>query len=183
MGLAEFCEPAERLERLARTEEAAGIEALIADIGRLTSTLSQPAECDGNTLSPRDDSAARLAIKPTPEETTVAPPNPLNSGALPRIDTTDPRLQRIRANFVVRLQQKLNALQSAWEHRNFVELSGLAHWLKGSAGTVGYGEFVEPAMTLETCSRARDESGIEQVVLTITKLAEEIFPASDKEAV
>jgi HPt (histidine-containing phosphotransfer) domain-containing protein len=42
---------------------------------------------------------------------------------------------------------------------DFVELTALAHWLKGAGGTVGYDDFTAPARNLETLAKAGDAQG------------------------
>ena len=45
-------------------------------------------------------------------------------------------------------------MEAAFEHGHMEELARLAHWLKGSGGTVGYDDFTEPAALLEETSKA-----------------------------
>jgi HPt (histidine-containing phosphotransfer) domain-containing protein len=40
-------------------------------------------------------------------------------------------------------------MDKAFAARDLEELAGLAHWLKGAAGTVGYDAFTEPSAELE----------------------------------
>jgi len=47
--------------------------------------------------------------------------------------------------FVISLEEQLAAFDDAWADRNYDELKRLGHWLKGSAGNVGFTAFIEPA--------------------------------------
>ena len=73
-----------------------------------------------------------------------------------------------------RLEEKLEAMQASWEARDFEELAKLAHWLKGSAGMVGFDAFGEPAATLELLAKERKESEIEASILELRRLADRI---------
>ncbi|MGE5794624.1 MAG: response regulator, partial [Bacteroidota bacterium] len=70
-----------------------------------------------------------------------------------------PRLRTAAARFAGRLGEQLNAMDRAHAAGNFVELTALAHWLKGAGGTVGYDEFTAPARNLETLAKAGDAQG------------------------
>ena len=47
------------------------------------------------------------------------------------------------------VDEKLRAMQAALAAGDRRELAGLAHWLKGTGGTAGFGDFLEPAEQLE----------------------------------
>ncbi len=82
----------------------------------------------------------------------------------------NPRLRPTLEKFVQRLHLKVGALELCWESRDFAELASLAHWLKGSAGTVGFDDFTAPAGTLELLAREHKESEIEPVLEEIRSL-------------
>jgi len=52
----------------------------------------------------------------------------------------------------------------------------LAHWLKGSGGTVGYDHFTKPAETLEACAKLNDMERAVEVVNQIKSLVAAIVP-------
>ena len=64
-----------------------------------------------------------------------------------------PRFRAIIEKFVPRMQEKLEAMQVSADAGDYDELAVLAHWLKGSAGTVGFDAFSEPAQALEQYAR------------------------------
>jgi len=70
-----------------------------------------------------------------------------------------PRLRSAAARFAGRLGEQLDAMERAHAAGNFVELTALAHWLKGAGGTVGYDDFTAPARNLETLAKAGDAQG------------------------
>ena len=64
------------------------------------------------------------------------------------------RLQPTILSFVEKLDEKIEKMEMALEKEDMSELAGLAHWLKGAGGTVGYDNFTKPAENLETCAKA-----------------------------
>ena len=60
-----------------------------------------------------------------------------------------------------RLAENLETMESCYERQDADELAALAHWLKGSAGMVGFADFGEPARNLETLAREAKWSEIE----------------------
>jgi CheY-like chemotaxis protein/HPt (histidine-containing phosphotransfer) domain-containing protein len=71
------------------------------------------------------------------------------------LPTEDPEFCEIVVEFIDRLQTQLGAMQSAWEKQDMTELAGLAHWLKGSGGTAGFGALTDPARKLEQLAKER----------------------------
>ena len=65
------------------------------------------------------------------------------------------------------------------EDRNHEEMKLLSHWLKGSAGSVGFHEFTEPAAELEIASREGDDERIDSTFIEIKNLFNriELLPA------
>jgi CheY-like chemotaxis protein len=58
--------------------------------------------------------------------------------------------------FVIGLEEQLVAFDEAWADRNYDELKRLGHWLKGSAGNVGFAAFIEPADELVWLAISKD---------------------------
>jgi HPt (histidine-containing phosphotransfer) domain-containing protein len=87
----------------------------------------------------------------------------------------DPEFREIAEAFVTRLQEQLQAIEAAWLARDYDTLRGLAHWLKGSGGTVGFHDFTQPAKKLEELARAQEDGErVEQVIFTLRQLADRI---------
>ncbi|MGH8610541.1 MAG: ATP-binding protein, partial [Gammaproteobacteria bacterium] len=82
-----------------------------------------------------------------------------------------PRLGAVARRFVSRLEQQLAAFERAWEARDYEELAALAHWLKGTGGTVGFDAFTEPAQELELLAKARSEVRTAAVIAKLRALA------------
>jgi CheY-like chemotaxis protein len=73
---------------------------------------------------------------------------------------SNPKFRSIVEKFVTRLGEQLTAIDSAWSQRNYDELAKLGHWLKGSSGSVGFNQFVEPAREFEQFAKDRDDSNL-----------------------
>ncbi|MGI9589879.1 MAG: ATP-binding protein [Myxococcota bacterium] len=84
--------------------------------------------------------------------------------------------------FVPRLGEQLEAMDASWQAGDFAELAQLAHWLKGSAGTVGFDAFSEPARTLELLAKERKQAEIEASLEELRGLFERIELPGGSEA-
>jgi len=74
---------------------------------------------------------------------------------------SNPRYRPTVEKFVRRLEAKLETIDACVASRDSEELAGLAHWLKGSAGTVGFDAFSAPAKNLEALAKESKWSEIE----------------------
>ena len=96
----------------------------------------------------------------------------------------DPEFRDIVEEFVERLEKQLQAMQQAWSARDYDTLRELAHWLKGSGGTVGFHDFTEPAKHLEDRAKAHEEAEkIEPLLDALHQLARRIVLPAAPEAV
>ena len=133
----------------------------------------------------RVDGATHQALPAMPETgpaltgTAAATDTPLVS----RLPADNPRFRGIIQKFVARLDVQLKSMEQAWKARDFEELAELAHWLKGSGGTVGYDAFTEPAASLEQLARAGREDQVEELLLELSRLADRlVVPGEDESA-
>jgi HPt (histidine-containing phosphotransfer) domain-containing protein len=86
----------------------------------------------------------------------------------------DPELRRIADKFVDNLISRLQAMFTAFSQGDFDSLAGHAHWLKGAGGTVGFGDFTEPARRLETLARQQASHEVAPVLAELIELAKAI---------
>jgi signal transduction histidine kinase/DNA-binding NarL/FixJ family response regulator len=98
-----------------------------------------------------------------------------------RLGSDNPRFRPIIDKFVKRLHEQMEAIEQAWNDRNFEELASLAHWLKGAGGTVGFDVFTEPAATLEQLAKAKNETQIEDTVVALRGLADRVAVSSEED--
>ena len=64
------------------------------------------------------------------------------------------RLARIVSRFVAELPERLERMDTAAAAGDMVELAALAHWLKGSGGSMGFDQLYEPSLALEQAAKA-----------------------------
>ncbi|MCA9125482.1 MAG: response regulator [Planctomycetales bacterium] len=131
------------------------------------SVKPQASVANTNTVlaAPADASLAHADVA------TRASAKPVLRSTLP---TADPRFKAIVDKFVQRLPERLGEMCDAWEDRNFAQLSELAHWLKGSGGTVGFAALTAPATKLERLAKSQATEGIETVLAELVELAASI---------
>lgn len=95
--------------------------------------------------------------------TQVTIPNAPIRSTLP---VENPKFAQLVSAFIVRLDTQVAAMQHALQVRDYPQLADLAHWLKGSAGSVGFMPFTEPAAALEMAAKQQDNAvAAEQLVL------------------
>ena len=85
------------------------------------------------------------------------------------LPVTSENIRELIARFIPRLAEKLGEMEAAIAQRDFEELAALAHWMKGSAGTVGFHPLTEPAKALEKFAK---EESITDIVTTMIELRE-----------
>ncbi|VAX39379.1 Two-component system sensor histidine kinase/response regulator hybrid [hydrothermal vent metagenome] len=95
----------------------------------------------------------------------------------------DMDFREIVESFLVTLEKKIDDINKAWQQKNYEELAGLTHWLKGAGGTVGFMEFTEPATTLEQQIQTEDANAISQSIQTIIQIQQRIIMPPLKEMV
>jgi len=121
----------------------------------------------------------REKVEPRPSETVQPAPAAPSAAAdstpiVSRLAGGGPRIRATIGKFAMRLGDKLDEMESSWQQRDFDQLAALAHWLKGSGGTVGYDDFTEPAKKLEGFAKAKDEGQIPPVLAELRNLADRV---------
>jgi PAS domain S-box-containing protein len=161
VGFDDFTEPAKNLETLAKAGSEDGIVVTLQELRELSRRLVVP----GGASEP--PAPAGIAAEGPP--------------VVSRLASGGPRIRSTIAKFAGRLDEKLEEMDSAWQARDFTELAALAHWLKGSGGTVGYDDFTEPAKTLEELAKAMSEDGVDQALATLRGIAKRLVIPDDSE--
>jgi PAS domain S-box-containing protein len=82
-----------------------------------------------------------------------------------------PKLGAVARTFGVKLPGEVLKMQAALKSQSFIELSELAHWLKGAAGSVGYDVFTEPAQRLEQAAKTMDSPLASEMLLVVGSMA------------
>tara|TARA_R110002049_G_scaffold46487_1_gene135084 strand:+ start:1381 stop:4467 length:3087 start_codon:yes stop_codon:yes gene_type:complete len=82
----------------------------------------------------------------------------------------DEDFRQIVADFIDRLDGRLDEIEQAIGQADFPTLQGQAHWLKGAGGTVGLGVFTQPAKQLEDAAKSSDAEQAAHILSTIREL-------------
>ncbi|MCZ6829308.1 MAG: response regulator, partial [Gammaproteobacteria bacterium] len=102
-----------------------------------------------------------------------------NQGAGPRLESgpilsslpmDNPGYRRVAEKFVLRLEEQLAAMRSALQDEDLPELVSLTHWLKGSAGSVGFHQFTKPARELEKAAKSGRIEDIAELLTVVEGL-------------
>ncbi|MBT8139852.1 MAG: Hpt domain-containing protein [Gammaproteobacteria bacterium] len=117
-------------------------------------------------VSERSADQAAIAKASKPVRAAKAPAATLKSS----LPTSNAKFCNIVRKFIERLDEQLDTLHLAVSKSDFNEIANLAHWLKGSAGSVGFAAFTEPAAELEQAAKACDSGDIAQRVAVIEDL-------------
>ena len=161
IGFDDFTEPARNLETLAKAGSEDGVAVTLQELRELSRRLEVPG--GGAPHKPADGGAGD------------GPP------VASRLASGGPRIRATIAKFARRLDEKLDEMDSAWQARDFTELAALAHWLKGSGGTVGYDAFTEPAKTLEVLAKANSEDGVAEALAVLRDISRRLVVPDDSE--
>ena len=159
VGFDDFTEPAAELEDAAKRGDGKACALLVRRIARIANRLADPL-------------AAATAQEAAPVATARAAPirvSEVATSVRSRLEE-NPRMHRVIGKFIVRMDAQWPQFVTACDTRDFESLSGLAHWLKGAAGTVGFDAFTEPALELEIAASARDAARCGEVLTTIRNL-------------
>jgi signal transduction histidine kinase/CheY-like chemotaxis protein/HPt (histidine-containing phosphotransfer) domain-containing protein len=85
-----------------------------------------------------------------------------------------PRFAAIVERFARRLPERLIELQAALDAGQAEAVAEIAHWLKGSGGSVGFDDFTAPARRAEVAARAGDLAEAGAAIREIQSLARRI---------
>ncbi len=86
---------------------------------------------------------------------------------VPTLPMDDPEFRSIAEDFVDRLHEQLDVMESAINALDFKVVADLAHWLKGAGGTVGLQAFTGPSQKMEQCA---EHQLLEEALQTLCEL-------------
>jgi signal transduction histidine kinase/HPt (histidine-containing phosphotransfer) domain-containing protein/FixJ family two-component response regulator len=171
LGFAEFIEPARELEQYAQDQDDSNLPQVIQQLHSINERLvidPEPgAQADADTPERASESRTEQqvpALKQVPTKSADADPVNNSEKVYSSLPMSNPKFHKIVEKFVVRLKDQMAALDSAWNERDYAELNRLGHWLKGSAGSLGFGEFIEPARELEQFASDQDDASLPGVI-------------------
>ena len=173
VGFKQFTTPARSLELAADSQDPIQVENKIDELAALVARVKMPHEVNTDVAkqqpSPSKESVTeRTAPQQDVDEiltnvTASVPDNPspqmqvIANPILSTLPCDDPEFAEIVAQFITRLREKLDEMETACTQQNYVELASLAHWLKGAGGTLGFSEFGPLAKELEVAAKSGNE--------------------------
>jgi HPt (histidine-containing phosphotransfer) domain-containing protein len=92
------------------------------------------------------------------------------------------RLKPIIRKFVERLRERVAEADAAMAQRNGSAVAEFAHWLKGSAGSMGYDSFYEPALQLEQAAKSGEMDRALALFGEVRSLTARIVPPEEEAA-
>lgn len=165
VGFDDFTEPATRLEFFAKAGKEAEVVQSLTELRAMTERIVSPESNAPPSFVPESDGQAseNLAAITCPGNSPETAPK---KAVVSRL-AVHPRFHRPILHFAEKLNQQVEKMEQSWQRRDLSELAEFAHWLKGSAGTVGYDDFTEPATKLEEYSKA---GLLEQTALAVEEI-------------
>jgi signal transduction histidine kinase/HPt (histidine-containing phosphotransfer) domain-containing protein/FixJ family two-component response regulator len=155
VGLMAFTEPAAELEQGAKSSDEILIQAKLIVIEQLFKRAQAGLADRGDVTLPVQDSAPVMAqiqtdlVEPNNERQVTAFDSSTIRSTLP---LTNDRIANLVERFTRTLEGKLCQLRDDISHENYVAIGEFSHWLKGSAGSVGFHIFTDLAIALEESS-------------------------------
>ncbi len=142
------------------------IEALLGAASKwLAATPAGDEECAGSEVF--EVQAAEVVDHETPTLTDI-------SGVVSSLPTDDPEFLQIVLDYIDTLSEQVSAMEQSCEDQDFENLARLAHWLRGSGGTVGFDLLTHPAERLEQAALDHLEDGAAAVIDELKALTAKI---------
>lgn len=149
--------------KLKGTAGSVGFPAMTEPAAELQDTAKAgKADACGPLIASLEDLQQRFRLEDTGEEVADAAPQ---TGAVTEtmpdsiasvLAGRGERFDSIIVSFADKLGSQIDAMDQHLAAGDLDELAKLAHWLKGSAGSVGFSGFTEPAATLEQAAKKGD---------------------------
>ncbi len=138
------------------------------DIDRLVDTVAQILDVERIPLSPLTISLpAPISIATAENDESMLAP------IISRL-ADHPRLRGVVRRFGLQLGERIAVVEAASARQDYEQVAELAHWLKGSAGTVGFDAFTEPARALEQAARKQDAVQLADALAVVRGLAQRV---------
>ena len=155
VGFSGLTNLAAQLEQTVMKQEVAGTQVLVSAIGVMIDRI--------NLAKDRPD-----GIETMSEQTE-------HQWVIPETVTSElagqgERFRSIAVKFVAKLDVQLVQMKHVLDNNDFNALADLAHWLKGSGGSVGFAIFTEIALALEKAAQAKNVSDCESLISTIDEI-------------
>ena len=140
------------------------------DLDKLTQLL---AEILGGTLKQDRVHKQRSSLPETDVD------NSLTMPIYSSLATGNERFVAIVDRFLKKLPDELADMRKALENADWSTLANLAHWLKGSGGTVGFDALYEPALAMEKAAKASDGATAADLMTELDRLTNRFRSCKD----
>ena len=168
VGFTQFVEPAQELEAACIADDQRKAAQQMAVIENIQSRLCVDAQQDSNSQAQDEHSVTSANIPLTAITKQVDKP------VLSTLPMDNPRFRAVVERFIPRLDDQLQVLKEAAEQGDFEQVTTLAHWLKGSGGNVGFGEYTELARELEDNANARNQAAVDESLQDVFRYTERV---------
>lgn len=177
VGFDVLFQPAKELEESANQSNSEAVQAHLAQIKELAGRLRAGDAAESGDQNQAVNRPASSVLKAQESQPIVD--KPVES----RLAEKNPAFRPIIMRFVSRLNTQLEELESAVVNDDYTEIANIAHWLKGSGGTVGFEIFTEPAAEMERDAKNKDNTNLDELLIQIKKYADNIVvPGNDSDA-
>ncbi|QEF97023.1 Autoinducer 2 sensor kinase/phosphatase LuxQ [Stieleria maiorica] len=164
-GFEQFVDPAYALERQAKAHDADACQAPLQQLYNLASRIDLPGDV---AASPIPLAAPVSSAEPSDRSSAADPDqHPIHS-ALPM---DDPEFREIVVDFLQRLDDKLSEMDQAIDQHRWDDVASLAHWLRGTSGSLGLPQFNTPTLAMERFAELGDEGTTRLVMQDIHSIA------------
>lgn len=144
VGFNEFTKPAAQLEIFAKEGKRSEVIQAVAGLHALVDRIVDPGE--ETVLSTPEVAASESEIN-TEEVAAAERPESVVKPVISRL-ADKPKFIPLLVRFSDTLTEKMEKMEQALLQQDLSGLTDFAHWLKGSAGTMGYDDFTELAVNL-----------------------------------
>jgi len=162
VGFHDFDQPGIELEQYAIDRDDEGLATVLEVLERLSARVTA-AYPEGAAMPVSDASVV------TNGASRAAADSPLPSVVKSDM-AKDPRFRPLVEKCVVRLPAQPDSIEHAIGQGDFKQVKDIAHWLKGTAGTVGLHDFTVPATELEELAGAGDGALVTDKLFFIREL-------------
>jgi HPt (histidine-containing phosphotransfer) domain-containing protein len=94
----------------------------------------------------------------------------------------DKNLMPIVRKFLGRLDERLAEVRDMEARQDYPQIAQFAHWLKGSAGSMGYDAFTDPAAELETAAKGAKVEQVAQLLAQLRQMASRVVAPEEASA-
>ncbi|QDV86731.1 ATP-binding protein [Planctomycetes bacterium TBK1r] len=183
-GFEQFVDPAFALERHAKAGDAAACQQPLKRLHNLASRIDLPGDVADSPLetiepsretprqeSPRQDVPSGAVSVPTvSSESADQPEQPIHS----TLPMDDPEYREIVIDFLQRLDGKLLDMDAAIDRQQWDDVASLAHWLRGTSGSLGLPQFSTPTLAMERFAESADPQATRLIMQDIHGIAKRI---------